>query len=56
MFTNICGITDFITPSRLQNCNTSAVKKWEQGKARPMGATLKLLSIVEKKGIEVIAN
>ena len=38
------------------NISDQAVKKWEQGKARPMGATLKLLSIVEKNGLDVIAN
>jgi putative transcriptional regulator len=32
-----------------------AVKKWEQGESKPRGATLKLLSIVDRKGIEVIA-
>ncbi|MEY3880275.1 MAG: hypothetical protein RIQ94_1070 [Pseudomonadota bacterium] len=38
------------------NVSDRAVKKWEQGEARPMGATLKLLSIVERKGLEVVAN
>jgi len=32
-----------------------AVKKWEQGESKPSGATLKLLSIVDRKGIEIIA-
>jgi putative transcriptional regulator len=30
-------------------------KLWEQGEAKPTGATLKLLSIVERKGLDVIA-
>jgi putative transcriptional regulator len=30
------------------------VRKWEQGKTRPQGATLKLLSIVERKGLDAI--
>lgn len=37
------------------NVSDRAVKKWEQGDAKPTGATLKLLSIVERKGIEVVA-
>ncbi len=37
------------------NVSDRAVKKWEQGETKPTGATLKLLSIVEKKGIEVVA-
>ena len=36
------------------NVSDRAVKKWEQGKAKPTGATLKLLSIVESKGLDVI--
>ncbi len=37
------------------NVSDRAVKKWEQGEAKPTGATLKLLSIVESKGLNVIA-
>jgi len=37
------------------NVSDRAVKKWEQGENKPRGATLKLLSIVDKKGIEIIA-
>lgn len=37
------------------NVSDRAVKKWEQGESKPRGATLKLLSIVDKKGIEIIA-
>lgn len=37
------------------NVSDRAVKKWEQGEAKPTGATLKLLSIVESKGLDVIA-
>lgn len=37
------------------NVSDRAVKKWEQGVSKPSGATLKLLSIVDRKGIEVIA-
>ncbi len=37
------------------NVSDRAVKKWERGESKPRGATLKLLSIVDRKGIEVIA-
>ena len=37
------------------NVSDRAVKKWEQGDSKPTGATLKLLSIVERKGLEVVA-
>jgi putative transcriptional regulator len=37
------------------NVSDRAVKNWEQGKSRPRGATLKLLSIVDRKGIKAIA-
>jgi putative transcriptional regulator len=37
------------------NVSDRAVKKWEQGEAKPTGATLKLLSIVDRKGLDVIA-
>lgn len=36
------------------NVSDRAVKKWERGESKPRGATLKLLSIVDKKGVEVI--
>lgn len=36
------------------NVSDRAVKKWEQGEAKPTGATLKLLSIVESKGLDGI--
>jgi putative transcriptional regulator len=36
------------------NTSTSTVQKWEQGKKRPRGAALKLLDLVERKGIEVL--
>jgi putative transcriptional regulator len=37
------------------NVTTSLVSKWERGEKRPSGASLKLLSLVEKKGLEVVA-
>jgi putative transcriptional regulator len=37
------------------NVSDKVVKRWEQGKAKPNGATLKLLSIVERKGLDILA-
>lgn len=37
------------------NVSDKLVKKWEQGDSAPRGAALKMLSIAEKKGLEVIA-
>jgi putative transcriptional regulator len=37
------------------NVTPSLVSKWERGEKHPQGASLKLLSLVEKKGLEVIA-
>jgi putative transcriptional regulator len=35
--------------------NASLVSKWERGEKHPQGASLKLLSLVEKKGLEAVA-
>jgi len=37
------------------NVSDRAVKKWERGESKPTGATLKLLSLIDKKGIEIMA-
>lgn len=37
------------------NVTASLVSKWERGEKHPQGASLKLLSLVEKKGLEVVA-
>ena len=37
------------------NVTPSLVSKWERGEKRPQGASLKLLSLVAKKGLEVVA-
>lgn len=37
------------------NVSTKLVQKWEQNDSHPKGAALKLLSLVEKKGIDAIA-
>jgi len=38
----------------LLNVTSTLVEKWERGEAKPHGASLKLLSIVEVKGMEII--
>ncbi len=37
------------------NVTPSLVSKWERGEKHPRGASLKLLSLVEKKGLEIVA-
>ena len=37
------------------NVTPGLVSKWERGEKRPQGATLKLLTLVEKKGLEIVA-
>jgi len=37
------------------NVTPSLVSKWERGEKHPRGASLKLLSLVAKKGLEVVA-
>lgn len=39
----------------LLNTSLSTVQKWEIGQKRPTGAALKLLHLVRKRGIEVVA-
>ena len=36
------------------NTTVSTIQKWEQGKNEPSGLSLKLLNIVDSKGIEVL--
>lgn len=36
------------------NISPSTVRKWEQGKKKPAGASKKLLDLVERKGIKVL--
>lgn len=40
----------------LLNVNPSTVQKWEQGKVRPQSAALRLLSIINSKGIDVLRS
>ena len=37
------------------NVTTGLISKWERGEKRPTGASLKLLSIVDKRGLDAIA-
>jgi putative transcriptional regulator len=37
------------------NVTCSLVSKWERGEKRPSGASLKLLSLVEKNGLATVA-
>jgi|ERR1017187_6331644 putative transcriptional regulator len=37
------------------NVTSNLVSKWERGEKRPSGASLKLLSLVEKKGLAAVA-
>jgi len=41
--------------ARYLNTSESTVQKWETGAKKPSGAALKLLSIIEKHGIQILA-
>jgi putative transcriptional regulator len=41
--------------ARLLNTSLSTVQKWEIGQKKPAGTALKLLHLVQKRGLEVIA-
>ena len=40
--------------ARYLNTSESTVQKWETGQKRPSGMALRLLSVVEKHGLEVL--
>jgi putative transcriptional regulator len=40
---------------RLLNSSLSTVQKWEIGQKKPTGTALKLLHLVQKRGIEIVA-
>ena len=40
--------------ARYLNTSASTVQKWEAGQKRPSGMALKLLSVIEKHGLEVL--
>lgn len=37
------------------NASVSTVQKWENGEKKPSGAALRLLSVIDHKGLEVLA-
>jgi putative transcriptional regulator len=41
--------------ARSLNGPTGLVSQWERGEKRPQGASLKLLSLVARKGLETVA-
>ena len=41
--------------ARYLNTSESTVQKWEAGIKRPSGMALKLLAVVEKRGLKVLA-
>jgi putative transcriptional regulator len=41
--------------ARYLNISESTIEKWESGAKKPSGAALKLLSIVQKHGLQILA-
>jgi len=41
--------------ARLLNTSLSTVQKWEIGQKKPTGTALKLLHLVEKRGLDIVA-
>ena len=41
--------------ARYLNVTKSLVSQWERGEKRPRGASLKLLALIEKKGLDAVA-
>ena len=41
--------------ARYLNVSTGIVSQWERGEKRPAGASLKLLTIIDKKGLLTVA-
>jgi putative transcriptional regulator len=40
--------------ARLLNTSVSTVQKWEIGQKKPTGTALKLLHLVQERGLEVV--
>ena len=36
------------------NMSSESIQKWEQGKSKPQGAALRLLSLIDRNGIEAV--
>lgn len=49
-----CGASQSVFAAYL-NTSASTVKQWEQGKKRPAKPSLKLLNLVDRKGLEILA-
>ena len=41
--------------ARYLNVTTGLVSQWERGDRKPRGASLKLLTLVDKKGLDAVA-
>jgi len=41
--------------ARYMNVNKNAVSEWERGKKKPSGAALRLLMLIDKKGLDIFA-
>ena len=41
--------------ARHLNVSAGLISQWERGEKRPAGASLKLLTLIQKKGLEAIA-
>jgi DNA-binding transcriptional regulator YiaG len=50
----ICHVSQPVF-ARYLNTSESTVQKWESGAKRPSGMALKLLAVVEKHGLKVLA-
>jgi putative transcriptional regulator len=48
------GVSQAVFAKHL-NVSVTSVSKWERGEKKPCGASLKLLTLVQKKGLDVIA-
>lgn len=40
--------------AKIINVSVAAIKQWERGERKPNGAALKLLTLIETKGLEVV--
>lgn len=40
--------------AKIINVSLAAIKQWERGERKPSGAALKLLNIIEAKGVDVL--
>ena len=50
----VCRVSQAVF-ARLLNTSLSTVQKWEIGQKKPTGTALKLLHLVQKRGLEIVA-